>query len=104
MKRRTALRMLCLATLGSARLAAADPAATEFFEKNIRPVLVDHCYECHGGDPAKIKGGLNLTFREGLLKGGEHGAVLVPGDAESSRLMTALHYENADFQMPPSGP
>ena len=104
MKRRTALRMLCLATLGSARLAAADPAATEFFEKNIRPVLVGHCYECHGGDPAKIKGGLNLTFRDGLLKGGEHGAVLVPGDAESSRLMTALHYEEADFQMPPSGP
>lgn len=49
--------------------AAAEPAATEFFEKNIRPVLVDHCYECHGGDPAKIKGGLNLTYRDGMLQG-----------------------------------
>lgn len=49
--------------------AAAEPASTEFFEKNIRPVLVDHCYECHGGDPTKIKGGLNLTYRDGMLQG-----------------------------------
>lgn len=80
MKRRTARRMITVAALAPASLSvAADPAAMEFFEKNIRPVLVDNCYECHGGDPAKIKGGLNLTFRDGLLKGGDGGPVLFRG-------------------------
>lgn len=96
---------IALAALGFAGVAmAADPAATEFFEKNIRPVLVDNCYECHGGDPAQIKGGLNLTFRDGLLKGGDGGPGIVPGDVENSRLLRALHYEDADLQMPPVGP
>jgi len=105
MKRRTARWMLTVAALAPAGLAAAaDPDAVEFFEKNIRPVLVDNCYECHGGDPEKIKGGLNLTYRDGLLKGGDGGPVLIPGDAQSSRLLKAIHYEDADLKMPPVGP
>lgn len=96
-------RTVCSAVMLASGAAAADPASTEFFEKNIRPVLVDHCYSCHGGDPAKIKGALNLTYRDGLLKGGEHGPALVPGDVANSRLLTALHYDDQKLQMPPVG-
>lgn len=96
-----------LALFGAATLAtftaSADSANTEFFENKIRPVLVDHCYECHGGNPAKIKGNLNLTYRDGLLKGGEKGPVLVPGDIANSRLLKALHYDDKNLQMPPVG-
>ena len=96
-------RSLWGAVLLAACAAAAEPASTEFFEKNIRPVLVDHCYECHGGDPAKIKGDLNLTYRDGMLQGGENGPALVPGDVANSRLLKALHYDDKKLQMPPTG-
>ena len=75
----------------------------EFFENHIRPVLVDTCYRCHGEDPDKLKGGLNLTSREGLLTGGSRGPALAPGDLAASRMMQALEYGNEDLQMPPSG-
>ncbi len=78
-------------------------SALEFFENHIRPVMVDNCYECHGGDPAKIKGGLNLTYRDGLLKGGESGPSLVPGSPETSPFFEAIQYHNTDLQMPPAG-
>lgn len=89
--------------LAVASASAQSPESVEFFEKHIRPVLVDHCYECHGGVPDTIKGGLNLTWRDGLLQGGDNGPVIVPGNAAVSRLVQALHYDNADLQMPPAG-
>ena len=49
----------------------------EFFESNIRPVLVKHCYECHAGDSKKVQGRLLLDSRQGLLKGGESGPCLL---------------------------
>ena len=48
----------------------------EFFENHIRPVLVDSCYRCHGENAEKLRGGLNVTFREGLLRGGSRGPTL----------------------------
>ncbi len=84
-------------------VAAPTPEAMEHFEKHIRPVLVDHCYACHGGDPAKVKGGLNLTYRDGLLTGGSGGPALVPGSPENSLLFEAIQYHNTDLQMPPDG-
>lgn len=79
-------------------------AETAFFENKIRPVLVDHCYECHSAAAAsagKLKGGLHLDSREALRQGGESGAAVVPGDSKSSLLLSALHYQ--DYEMPPSG-
>jgi Protein of unknown function (DUF1553)/Protein of unknown function (DUF1549)/Planctomycete cytochrome C len=73
----------------------------EFFEKNIRPVLVEHCYECHSSQSEKLKGKLLLDSRESALKGGETGPAIVPGDAEASLVVQALRYEN--FEMPPKG-
>ncbi len=78
-----------------------DAAGIEFFEKEIRPVLVDHCYGCHSATAEKIKGGLRLDSREALLRGGENGPVLVPGQPDKSRLLTAIRYTDADLQMPP---
>ncbi|MGZ5518357.1 MAG: PSD1 and planctomycete cytochrome C domain-containing protein, partial [Limisphaerales bacterium] len=73
----------------------------EFFEKRVRPVLVAHCYPCHSADAKKVKGGLKLDSRRDLLKGGENGPVIVPGNAESSPLIEAVRYKNPDLKMPP---
>jgi hypothetical protein len=73
----------------------------EFFEKKIRPVLVEKCYECHSQSAKELKGGLLLDHREGMRKGGDTGAAVAPGDVEKSLLISALRYE--DFEMPPGG-
>jgi mono/diheme cytochrome c family protein len=82
---------------------AADPVVEgqrlEFFETNIRPVFVEHCYECHGADAKKLRGGLLLDSRQGLLEGGESGPAVVPGDPEESLLISALKHD--DLEMPP---
>jgi hypothetical protein len=78
-----------------------DPATAEFFEARIRPVLVQHCYECHSADSAIVKGGLLLDTAEGLRRGGDSGAVVQPGNSRESLLLQALRYESS--QMPPRG-
>ena len=70
----------------------------DFFEKKIRPVLVQHCYECHAGQG---KGGLSLDSRVGVQRGGDSGRVVIPGAPEESLLLAALRYE--DIEMPPEG-
>jgi hypothetical protein len=77
-----------------------SPADLEFFEKQVRPVLVEHCLECHGGK--KQQGGFSLAQRDRLLKGGDSGVALVPGKPEDSPLLTALAY-TGELKMPPSG-
>lgn len=75
----------------------------EFFERRIRPLFIDHCFECHGDLGDSIKGGLNLTSAAGWRRGGESGPVIVPGDASSSPLYRALTYHDQEFAMPPRG-
>lgn len=72
-----------------------------FFEKYIRPVLVESCYECHSASADSPKGGLLLDSRAGVLAGGDGGPVVIPGDASKSLLLEALRYQNKDVQMPP---
>ncbi len=76
-----------------------DAAAIEYFEKSVRPILVKHCYECHSG--SETNGGLAVDTRAGLLKGGDSGAALTPGEPDKSRLIEAVRYKNPDLQMPP---
>jgi hypothetical protein len=78
-----------------------DPAGVEFFERNIRPVLVQKCYGCHSAESGKQKGGLSLDTREAIRLGGESGHAVVPGDPGESILMKALRYEDTEMQMPP---
>ena len=82
-------------------LAAVEPGGIEFFENHIRPVLVQNCYKCHSEEAGKAKGELLLDTREGLLKGGEAGPTIVPGDPKASLLLKVVSYENEDLQMPP---
>jgi hypothetical protein len=82
-----------------------SPALTkegvEYFETNIRPILVERCYECHSAKAQKLKGGLLLDSQPGVTKGGDNGAVIVPGDVEKSRLIQAIRWTDPDFTMPP---
>ncbi|MBI5800039.1 MAG: DUF1549 domain-containing protein, partial [Verrucomicrobia bacterium] len=102
------MKMLLCAILGAylAHVASASSATlpsqqVEFFEKNIRPVLAAECYECHSS--AKKKGSLALDTRDGLLKGGESGPALVPGQPDSSLLMRALRHTHSKLKMPKNG-
>ena len=97
-------RLLAILALGTSSLAAADlkPADLEFFESKIRPVLVAECYECH--DAKKQKGDLRLDYRDGLIKGGEEGAAIVPGDAKKSILIQSMDYSHETLQMPKKRP
>jgi cytochrome c553 len=100
------LPLCLLAGLVVVRAGAAELSREhlEFFEKKIRPVLVERCYECHSATAKKSKGGLTLDTRDGVLKGGDAGPAIVPGDPEKSKLIEAVRYKNRDLQMPPKSP
>lgn len=80
---------------------SVSPDQIEFFEKKIRPVLSERCYSCHSAGAEKLKGGLRLDSRDGLLKGGDTGPAFVPGSAATSLLLKAIRYEDTDLKMPP---
>jgi len=83
---------------------AAPPADDEqFFEKRIRPILAQRCWECHGADEGKRRGALRLDSRESVLRGGETGPAVVPGDPAASLLVEAIKFESSQIEMPPSG-
>jgi len=109
---------LAVAMLGSSGIGqAADPERSsavaeaqgtaeqiEFFENKIRPVLVEHCYECHSAAAAaqgKLRGELMLDSRQATRKGGESGPAVVPGNSDESLVLASLRYET--FEMPPQG-
>src|SRR5438034_9352166 len=78
-----------------------DGAGVEFFEQRIRPLLVKHCYECHGPDAKKLRGELRLDTRAGVLEGGATGPAVVPGKPEQSLLIKAVRHADKDLRMPP---
>ena len=73
----------------------------EFFENRIRPVLVEHCYQCHSAEATKVGGALIMDTKEEFLKGGIDGPVVVPGDPDASLLIQAVRYDHPERQMPP---
>jgi hypothetical protein len=79
-----------------------DPAAIEFFEKKIRPVLAEHCYRCHSKDAAKLKANLLLDTGAAMRKGGDSGPSLIPGQPAKSLILQALRHQG-DLHMPPTG-
>ena len=110
----TASRLILSATgwlvlLGGAAASAAEPVpaspeAIAFFEKKIRPVLAESCYKCHSAEAqgqGKLKGGLFLDTREGVLAGGDTGPAVVPGKPAESLLVKAVRWSDPDTQMPP---
>jgi hypothetical protein len=106
---RTALAAALLVPLSVSTARAADPVVdakkVEFFETKIRPVLVEQCYKCHSEAAAKenkLRGGLKLDTKGGLLAGGDTGATMTPGKPDAGTLLKSIKYDG-DFQMPPKG-
>jgi hypothetical protein len=99
--------VLGLVGLGLLSAAAAAPPEVippgspeaRFFEEQVRPVLVERCVSCHG--PEKQKAGLRLDSLVGLLRGGESGAAITPGEPDESNLVMAIRHDG--WEMPPDG-
>jgi hypothetical protein len=98
---RLALILILLAALVASNYATAagEETGEEFFERHIRPLLVQHCYSCHG--KGQTKGGLSLEHRAAMLAGGESGTAVVLNKPGESLLIRALEYD--ELQMPPNG-
>src|SRR5215217_21 len=98
-RRLAAPACLVVVLLGSsyASLRAEEP--NESFETEVRPLLVERCFECHGPE-GKPKGGLRLISREAILKGGDSGPAAVPGQPDQSLLIAAVRYDD-EPKMPP---
>jgi len=105
----TVLMRMCLACLVTIAAVFPTMAGTslttneqlEFFEKEVRPLLIEHCYGCHSAKAEKLQAGLRVDSRAALLKGGESGQAIVPGDVENSLLIGSVRYET--YEMPPKG-
>ena len=101
--RNLALYSLAMSVVSSAARAAEpatpSPEKLKFFETSIRPLFVEHCSECHGAK--KQWGSLRLDSRESILKGGDSGAVIVPGKPEESLLIQAVSQTDDNLRMPP---
>ena len=79
--------------------ARADTATEQLFADKVKPLLDSRCISCHG--PDKVKGGLRMDSRAGLLKGGDSGPALVPGNPSDSLLLQAVMHSKKDLEMPP---
>lgn len=89
--------------LAAVAIGAAAARADDFFEAKIRPVLIEHCYECHSVTDKSdaVKGGLRLDWAGGLSTGGDSGPAISTQVPADSLLLSALRYE--DIEMPPAG-
>ncbi len=74
-----------------------QPVDPKLFNEHVRPVLIEQCVKCHGGE--KIKGSFDMTTRERMLHPGDDGPAIIPGDSKSSRLMKLIRHED-DPHMP----
>ena len=100
------MRVICLTIPIAFTLLAGNTFAAEadaIFEKSVRPLLESKCYDCHSARSDEVKGNLRLDSLEAIFKGGDNGPAIVAGDVENSFLLRALRYQEADYQMPPSG-
>jgi hypothetical protein len=97
------LSLLAAIVVSSLCHVASADEGLEFFEKRIRPALVQHCYKCHSTQSPEAKGKLLLDTREAIRKGGESGPAVVPGKPEESWLLAAIAHDGTFYDMPPSG-
>jgi len=99
------IALACSTTL----LFAAEPKPTftaeqvKFFDSAVLPLLKSQCLNCHGDDPKKLKGDLDLRTRGAALKGGETGPVAVPGKPADSLLIQVVNHTKEGYEMPPTG-
>jgi hypothetical protein len=79
------------------------PEQLHFFESNVRPLLIEKCFECHASHGGNPDGGLTLDSLEGILRGGDSGPAIHSDSPLKSPLLQAIEYRNPDLQMPPGG-
>jgi len=81
------------------------PEQLAFYEKDVKPILKANCLKCHGNDPKKIRGGLDLSHRAALVKGGDTGPGFDAKSVDESQIIKAVRYKNeeAGYNMPPAG-
>ncbi|MCH2200612.1 MAG: DUF1549 domain-containing protein [Fuerstiella sp.] len=92
------LMLFCVVTSVASEDVAVTAEQLAFFETSIRPVLADHCFDCHSGDGAES--GLDVSTRAGMLKGGELGPAIRPGHSAQSLLISAIRHDEF-LKMPP---
>src|SRR5262245_40277316 len=98
-----AMRRLLAIVCGALWIATPAAAQTQAvdYEKDIRPILTNRCFGCHG--PRQQQSGLRLDLRQNALRGGDYGVVIVPGSSANSKLIQRLIGSDAGLQMPPTG-
>ncbi len=92
---------IALTTISIAHADPPDSDGLAYFETHIRPLLAEHCYQCHSVRTKQREGGLLLDSRAGWSVGGDRGPAIVPGDVDASALIRAVRYTDPDLQMPP---
>jgi hypothetical protein len=96
-----------LVIAASGRAAEAPPPAeaeaegVALYEKSIRPLLAEHCYQCHSAEARRLRGGLRLDSEQGWLQGGDLGPAVKPGDPDESLLIAAVRQDDELLKMPP---
>lgn len=93
------LAVITLAVFAATASAAAEPVR---FNRDVRPILSDKCFRCHGPDAAAVQGDLRLDLRDSALKEHDGHAAVVPGKPQASELVTRIATTNADERMPPA--
>ena len=92
------IRLLVVAVLSALTLAADEPEKLEYFEKHVRPVLSQNCFECHGSQ--KQESGIRLDHINFINQVGDFGPILIPGKPEESNLYKAVAHKSEDLMMP----
>lgn len=95
--------------LATSHLVNADETSADggslkqmhFFEEKVRPLLSEHCYECHAESSKKLKGGLLLDSKAGWMRGGDTGSAIIPGDAANSLFVHMIQHDPKYDAMPP---
>jgi hypothetical protein len=95
--------VVAAASLTTSAFADGVSSEAEFFLKRIEPILRAECYSCHSGTAAAIQGGLRLDSAPGILRGGDSGPAISPGQSDQSLLLQAIRHENG-MKMPPETP
>ena len=94
--------LACAVLLTAVASSLSADEDTDFFEKNIRPVLATSCYPCHSAKLTQAQGGFYADSKDGLLRGGKSGVpAIVPGKPDESLLIRAIRGSNKDLKMPP---
>jgi hypothetical protein len=84
-------------------VSAEEADGIAFFEKQVRPLLIERCLKCHSSGSKKVGGNLLLDSRDGWMKGGDLGPAIDPGNADNSLLIKAIRHTSDEVQMPPAG-